>query len=38
MLGLSAVIFVPDDTAKTGLPQPLLLLLKSRSLSRWRTI
>ena len=23
--GLSAVIFVPDDTAKTGLPQPLLL-------------
>ena len=25
MLGLSAVIFVPDDTAKTGLPQPLLL-------------
>ena len=22
--GLSAVIFVPDDTAKTGLPQPLL--------------
>lgn len=25
MLGLSAVIFVPDDTAKTGLAQPLLL-------------
>lgn len=25
MLGLSAVIFVPDDSAKTGLPQPLLL-------------
>lgn len=23
--GLSAVIFVPDDTSKTGLPQPLLL-------------
>lgn len=23
--GLSAVIFVPDDTAKTGLPRPLLL-------------
>lgn len=25
MLGLSAVIFVPDDTAKTGYPQPLML-------------
>lgn len=25
MLGLSAVIFVPDDTAKTGLSQPMLL-------------
>ncbi len=25
MLGLSAVIFVPDDTAKTGFPQPLML-------------
>ncbi|MDR0890426.1 MAG: hypothetical protein LBM28_07300 [Oscillospiraceae bacterium] len=26
MLGSSAVIFVPDDTAKTGLAQPLLLV------------
>lgn len=25
MLGLSAVIFIPDDTAKTGYPQPLML-------------
>ncbi len=25
MGGLSAVIFVPDDTAKTGLPKPLML-------------
>ena len=25
MLGTSAVIFVPDDTAKTGLPRPLML-------------
>ena len=25
MPGMSAVIFVPDDTAKTGLPRPLLL-------------
>ena len=25
MLGNSAVIFVPDDTAKTGYPQPLML-------------
>ena len=25
MIGMSAVIFIPDDTAKTGYPQPLML-------------
>ena len=25
MAGLSAVIFVPDDTSKTGFPQPMML-------------